>query len=223
MTGQDAVRSAEAFHARVDVTGVILSKLDGDARGGAALSAAYVTGRPVRFVGIGEKPTDFEVFDPGRMVGRILGMGDVLGLIEKAEEVIDRDQAEDLARRLRRNDLNLEDYRAQLAQVRKFGSLDQILSMIPGMGSVKGVDAEAGEREMRRAAAIIDSMTPLERREPSIIKGSRRKRIARGSGTRVEDVNRLLKQFAQARKLMKGLGGGRKAMRRLAAQMPSFR
>jgi signal recognition particle subunit SRP54 len=201
----------------------VLSKLDGDARGGAALSATAVTGCPVKFAGVGEKLDDLELFEPERMVSRILGMGDVLGLIAKAEESVDRERAEELARKLRKSQFNLEDYREQLTQIRKLGPLDQVLSMLPGAGSLKGVDTEAGEKEMRRSLAIIDSMTPKERREPSVINGSRRKRIARGSGTAVEDVNRLLKQYVQARKLMKSLGGGGKAMRRLAARMPQFR
>jgi signal recognition particle subunit SRP54 len=160
------------------------------------------------------------------MVSRILGMGDVLGLIERAEEVVDRDKAEEMLRKLRKSEFTLEDYREQLAQVRKMGPLDQVLAMIPGLGPVKNVDTEAGEREMRRAIAMIDSMTAGERRDPSVINGSRRKRIARGSGARVEDVNRLLKQFAQARKVMKTLssgGGGAQAMRRLAARLPQLR
>jgi signal recognition particle subunit SRP54 len=224
MTGQDAVRSAEEFQKRVGITGIVLTKLDGDARGGAALSAATVTGAPVKFAGVGERVEEFEPFQPERMVGRILGMGDVLGLIEKVEETVDREQAEDMVRRLRRNELTLDDYRQQLAQVKKMGSLDQVLGMIPGLGqAAKQVDTEAGEREMKRATAIIDSMTTQERREPSVINGSRRKRIARGSGTRVEDVNRLLRQFAQARKLMKQFGGGGKMMKRLAGRMPQFR
>jgi signal recognition particle subunit SRP54 len=225
MTGQDAVRSAEEFHRRVGLTGIVLTKLDDDARGGAALSAASVTGCPVKFAGVGERVDEFEPFQPERMVGRILGMGDVLGLIERAEETLDLAQAEDLARKLRRSEFTLEDYRDQLRQVRKMGPLDKVLSMVPGLGSaaLKDVDTEAGEREMSRALAIIDSMTPRERRDPGLINGSRRRRIAGGSGTRVEDVNRLLKQFAQARKLMKTLGGGKGAMRRLAAQLPQFR
>jgi signal recognition particle subunit SRP54 len=223
MTGQDAVRSAQEFEQRVGITGIVLTKLDGDARGGAALSAATATGRPVKFAGIGEKVDDFEPFDPSRMVSRILGMGDVLGLIERAEEVVDREKAEEMVRKLRRSEFTLEDFRDQMAQLRKMGPLDQVLSMIPGLGSMKGVDTQAGEDEIRRSVAIIDSMTPLERREPSVINGSRRKRIARGSGTGVDDVNRLLKQFVQARKLMKTLGGGGKAMKRLAARMPHFR
>jgi signal recognition particle subunit SRP54 len=178
----------------------------------------------VKFAGVGEKVAEFEPFRPDRMVGRILGMGDVLGLIERVEETVDREQAEEMVRKLRRSEFTLEDYRDQLKQLRKMGPLDQVLSMIPGLGgAAKGVDTEAGELEMKRAAAIIDSMTALERREPSVLNGSRRKRIARGSGTRVEDVNRLLKQFVQARKLMKTLGGGPRAMRRLAGRLPQFR
>jgi signal recognition particle subunit SRP54 len=223
LTGQDAVKSAEEFHRRIGITGIVLTKMDGDSRGGAALSAAAVTGCPVKFAGLGEKLDAFEPFQPSRMVGRILGMGDVLGLIAKAEETFDRESAEELVEKIRRNEFTLEDYRDQMAQLRKMGPLDQVLSMLPGMGSLKGVDVEAGEKDMRRAVAIIDSMTPVERRDPSLINGSRRKRIAKGSGNAVEDVNRLLKQFVQARKLMKGLGGGAKAMKRLAARMPQFR
>jgi signal recognition particle subunit SRP54 len=223
MTGQDAVRSAAEFHARVGITGIVLSKLDGDARGGAALSAAAVTGCPVKFVGLGEKVAALEPFDPARMVSRILGMGDVLGLIEKAEGLVDREQAEEMVRKLRRSEFTLQDYRDQLRQLGKMGPLDQVLSMVPGLGSMKNVDVDAGEREMKRAVAIIDSMTPTERRDPSVINGSRRKRIAKGSGHAVEDVNRLLKQFVQARKLMKGLSGGPKALRRFASRMPQFR
>ena len=223
MTGQDAVRSAEEFHRRVGVTGIILTKLDGDARGGAALSAAAVTGCPIKFAGVGEKVDALEAFQAERMVGRILGMGDVLGLIEKAEEFADEQKAEEVIRKLRRNEFTLEDYKEQLGQVRKMGPLEQVISMIPGLGSAaKDVDTEAGEREIKLAVAIIDSMTPHERREPSVLNGSRRKRIARGSGTRVEDVNRLLKQFVQARKLMKQFGAGGKMMKRLAGRLPQF-
>jgi signal recognition particle subunit SRP54 len=222
MTGQDAVRSAEEFNQRIGLTGIVLTKLDGDARGGAALSAAAVTGAPVKFAGVGERVDEFEPFQPERMVGRILGMGDVLGLIEKVEQTVDQEKAADLARRLRRAEFTLEDFRDQLVQVKKMGSLEQVLSMIPGLGgAAREVDTEAGEREMKRSAAIIDSMTPLERRDPSVVNGSRRKRIAKGSGTRVEDVNRLLKQFAQARKMMKqfgGAGGGKMMKRLMAAQ-----
>jgi signal recognition particle subunit SRP54 len=219
MTGQDAVRSAGEFERRVGISGIVLTKLDGDARGGAALSAAAVTGRAVKFAGVGEKPDDFEPFHPERMVSRILGMGDVLTLIERAEESLDRERAEELVLKLRRSEFTLEDYREQLSQLRRMGPLEQVLSMLPGAASLKGVDTEAGERELGRAMAIIDSMTVLERRNPSLINGSRRKRIARGSGTSVEDVNRLLRQFVLARKHLKSLGGGAKALRRLASRL----
>jgi signal recognition particle subunit SRP54 len=222
MTGQDAVRSAEEFERRVGLTGLVLTKLDGDARGGAALSAAAVTGRPVKFAAVGETIEDLEPFDAARMAGRILGLGDVLGLIEKAEEVVAREDALALARRLRRQEFTLEDYRDQLAQVRRMGPLEQVLGMIPGLGqALKDVDADRGEREIRRAVAMVDSMTPAERRDPSLVNGSRRKRIARGSGTSVEDVNRLLKQFVQARKLMKQFGslGQGRLLRRFAARL----
>ena len=172
---------------------------------------------------MGEKVDAFEPFDPARMVSRLLGMGDVLGLITRAEETVDREQAEAFAKKLRRAEFTLEDYRDQIKQLRKMGPLEQVLSMIPGVSGVKSADLERGEQEMKRTLAIIDSMTRQERELPSVINGSRRKRIARGSGTGVEDVNRLLKQFAQARKLMKGLGGGAAAMRKLASRMPHFR
>jgi signal recognition particle subunit SRP54 len=221
MTGQDAVRSAEEFHKKIGITGIVLSKLDGDARGGAALSAAAITGMPVKFAGVGERVDEFELFQPARMAGRILGMGDVFGLIEKAEQHVDREKAEEMVRKLRRSEFTLDDYKEQLGQVRKMGSLDQVLSMIPGIGSkAKDVDTAAGEKEMRRHVAIIDSMTAVERREPSVINGSRRKRIAKGSGTTVEDVNRLLKQYVQARKMMKQFSGGGKMLKKLAGRMP---
>jgi signal recognition particle subunit SRP54 len=223
LTGQDAVRSADEFQRKIGITGIVLTKLDGDSRGGAALSAAAVTGCPVKFAGLGETVDAFEPFQPARMVSRILGMGDVLGLIARAEETFEHETAEELARKIRRSEFSLEDYRDQMKQLRRMGPLDQVLSMMPGMGSLKGVDVDRGEDEMRRSIAIIDSMTPRERREPSVINGSRRKRIARGSGATVQDVNRLLRQFAQTRKLMKGLGSGSKAMRRLAARMPQMR
>ncbi len=226
MTGQDAVKSAEAFHQKIGITGIVLSKLDGDARGGAALSAAAVTGCPVKFAGLGEKVEALEPFAPARMVGRILGLGDVLGLIERVEGAVDRDQAEAMVRKLRRSEFTLEDYRDQLRQMRRLGKLEEVMAMIPGVGGMlKGANLEEGEREMKRAGAIIDSMTALERRDPSVISGSRRKRIALGSGTRVEDVNRLLRNFVQTRKAMKqmlGAGGGMKAMKRFAARMPQF-
>jgi signal recognition particle subunit SRP54 len=222
MTGQDAVRSADEFQKKVGITGIVLTKLDGDARGGAALSAAAITGCPVKFAGVGERVEEFEAFQPDRMVGRILGMGDLLGLIEKAEEVVDREQAEKQVRGLLRGQFTLEDYREQLAQVRKMGPLQQVLSMIPGLGNMaKDVDHEAGEKELKRTAAIIDSMTPRERRDPSVINGSRRRRIAKGSGTNVEDVNRVLKNYAQARKLMKQMGGGAKMLKKLGLRLPA--
>ncbi len=227
MTGQDAVRSADEFHQRIGTTGIVLTKLDGDARGGAALSAASVTGCPIKFAGVGERVDELEPFQAERMVGRILGMGDVLGLIEKAEQVVDREKAEEQVRKLRRGEFTLEDYRDQLSQVRKLGPLESVLSMIPGLGqAAKDVDTQQGERDLKHALAIIDSMTPLERREPSVMNGSRRKRIAKGSGTHVEDVNRVIKQFVQARKLMKQFGGGgaTKMMKRLmGGRMAQFR
>jgi signal recognition particle subunit SRP54 len=177
----------------------------------------------VKFAGTGEKVDAFEPFDPARMVARLLGMGDVLGLIARAEETVERGEAEALARKLRRAEFTLEDYRDQIKQLRKLGPLDQVLSMLPGAGALKGTDVERGEQELRRTVAIIDSMTPQERADSGLVNGSRRKRIAKGSGCSVEDVNRLLKQFAQARKLMKGLGSGAKAMKRLAGRMPQFR
>jgi signal recognition particle subunit SRP54 len=221
MTGQDAVRSADEFQKKVGITGIVLTKLDGDARGGAPQSVAAVTGSPVKFAGLGERVEEFEPFHPERMVGRILGMGDILGLIEKAEETIDREQAEKTVKGLLRGQFTLEDYREQLAQVRKMGPLQQVLSMIPGLGNMaRDVDHEAGEAELKRTAAIIDSMTPRERRDPSVINGSRRRRIAKGSGTRVEDVNRVLKNYAQARKLMKQMGGGAKMLKKLGLRLP---
>jgi signal recognition particle subunit SRP54 len=223
MTGQDAVRSAAEFRRRTQVTGIVLTKLDGDARGGAALSIAAVAGVPIKFAGVGERLEDFEPFQAERMVSRILGMGDILSLIERAEETVDREQAEELVRKLRRSEFSLDDYRSQLAQVKRLGPLDKVLSMVPGLGAAaKDVDVDAGERELKRATAILDSMTAEERRNPSVLNGSRRKRIARGSGTRVEDVNRLLKQFAQTRRIMQSVGGGQKAMRRMAERLRPF-
>jgi signal recognition particle subunit SRP54 len=219
MTGQDAVRSASEFRRQVELTGIVLTKLDGDARGGAALSIAAVAGAPIKFVGVGERIEDFEPFQPERMVSRILGMGDILTLIERAEETVDRSKAEELARKIRRSEFTLEDFRDQLSQIRRLGPMDRVLSMIPGVGSLKGFDSDAGERDMRRSVAILDSMTPEERRDPAILNGSRRKRIARGSGTRVEDVNRLIKQYVQTRKLMKSVGGSERAMKRMAGRL----
>jgi signal recognition particle subunit SRP54 len=203
MTGQDALTSASAFHSQIGITGIVLTKLDGDARGGAALSAAAVTGTPIRFAGTGEKPEDFELFDPSRMAGRILGMGDVMGLIEKVEESIDPKKAAELAGKMAKNEFSLDDYRDQLKQVSKMGKIGDLVRMIPGVPKVDDAQMAQGEGEMRKFVAILDSMTKQEREHPEIISGSRRKRMASGSGTKVEDVNRLIKQYEQTRKMMK--------------------
>ncbi len=208
MTGQDAVTVARAFNEGVGFDGVILTKLDGDARGGAALSIQAVTGRPVKLVGVGEKLDALEVFHPDRMASRILGMGDVLSLIEKAQQAFDEEQAAALERKLRRNQFTLEDFRDQLQQVKKLGSLESILSMIPGFSRLKGAGVRIDERELVRVEAIINSMTPQERRNHAILNGSRRKRIARGSGTTVEEVNRLIKRYLEARKMISRLSRG---------------
>ncbi|RMG90673.1 MAG: signal recognition particle protein [Candidatus Dadabacteria bacterium] len=204
MTGQDAVNVAKAFDEAVGITGVVLTKADGDARGGAALSIQAVTKRPIKLVGVGEKLDALEVFHPERMASRILGMGDVLSLIEKAEQAIDEDSARDLEEKLRKNRFTLEDFRDQLRMLRKLGSLEDLLKMVPGMGQMKNLQVD--ERELVRVIAIIDSMTPEERRKPEILNASRRRRIARGSGTRVEDVNRLIRRYQDARKMMKRMG-----------------
>lgn len=203
MTGQEAVRVAEEFAREVDLTGVVLTKLDGDTRGGAALSVASVTGKPIKFACVGEKVDDLEAFYPDRMASRILGMGDVLSLIEKAQETIDAKTAQELERKIRRESFTLEDFLGELQRLRKMGPLDQVLGMIPGV-KIRGVaGGDAGEKELRKIEAIIRSMTPEERRDPHIIDGSRRRRIAAGSGTLVQDVNRLLNQFQEMRKMMK--------------------
>jgi signal recognition particle subunit SRP54 len=209
MTGQDAVKSAQEFHTQLGLTGVILTKMDGDARGGAALSIKTVTGQPVKFVGVGEKPDALEPFYPDRLVSRILGMGDVLSLIEKAQEAIDQEQAVELEKKLREDTFTLEDFRDQLRQMRKLGPLEQILGMLPQMGPFKDLNKfKVDEKELLHIEAIINSMTPRERAHHQIINGSRRKRIARGSGTSVQKVNQLLKQYVQARKMMKQMSGG---------------
>jgi signal recognition particle subunit SRP54 len=208
MTGQDAVNVAEQFAEAVQFDGVVMTKLDGDARGGAALSVKAVTGKPILFASIGEKLDQFERFHPERMAQRILGMGDVLSLIEKAERQFDEDEAKELERKLRRNEFTLEDFLSQLRQIRKMGPLTSLLGMIPGVGAqMKNIKVD--ERDMDRIAAIILSMTPEERRRPEIIKGSRRLRIAKGSGTNVQAVNQLIKQFGQMRKVMQQIGKGR--------------
>src|SRR5437773_7426870 len=209
MTGQDAIKSAGEFNRRVGVTGVVLTKLDGDARGGAALSVVSVVGVPIAFVGSGEQLTDLELFHPDRIVSRMLGMGDVLSLIEKAEQAIDQDEAADLEEKLRKNEFTLDDFRKQLNTIRRMGPLESILGMIPGLGNLKQVaDNKPDEKQMGRVEAIISSMTPEERRNDRIINGSRRKRIAKGSGTTVEEVNRLLKQFTEMRKVLAMMSQG---------------
>jgi signal recognition particle subunit SRP54 len=209
MTGQDAVNVAEQFAQAVDFDGVVMTKLDGDARGGAALSAKAVTGKPILFAGVGEKLDQLERFHPERMAQRILGMGDVMSLIEKAERQYDEDEAKELERKLRRNEFTLEDFLNQLKTLRKMGPLQSILGMLPGLSGSQLSQMKVDEREIDRVEAIILSMTPEERRRPELIKGSRRLRIAKGSGTNVQAVNQLVKQFDQMRKLMRQLGRGK--------------
>jgi signal recognition particle subunit SRP54 len=209
MTGQDAVKSADEFHKRLGITGVILTKMDGDARGGAALSIRSITNQPLKFVGVGEKFDALEPFHPERVAQRILGMGDMLSLIEKVEENIDQKQAEEMQRKLLDDEFTLDDFRDQLRQIRKLGPLESILGMMPNIGPIKQLkDVKVDEGELTRVVAIIDSMTPKERHNHMIINGARRRRIAKGSGTSVQEVNSLLKQYAQARKMMKSLSGG---------------
>jgi len=209
MTGQEAVNIAEKFNASVGFDGVVLTKIDGDARGGAALSVRAVTGKPLKFVGVGEKLDALEPFYPDRMASRILGMGDVVSLIEKAQETVDQEEALKLAKKLKKNSFDLEDFQNQLRQVKKLGGLESIMGMIPGMGKMKLPDAQLNEKELTKVDAIISSMTPKERTEYTIINGDRRARIAKGSGTQVQDVNRLLKQFAEMRKMMKSMSSGK--------------
>jgi signal recognition particle subunit SRP54 len=214
MTGQDAVAVAQAFAAAVPVTGLILTKIDGDARGGAALSISAVTGVPVKFLGTGEKTDALEAFHADRLAGRILGMGDILTLVERAQEVVDHKQAAKMEEKLRKASFTLEDMLDQLQQVQKMGPLGQIMSMIPGMGGMANEAQAAVDRgDLKRVEAIIRAMTPTERRDPTVLNGSRRRRIASGSGTTLTDVNRLVKQFSEMQKLMKQLagGGGRRA------------
>jgi signal recognition particle subunit SRP54 len=209
MTGQDAIKSAGEFNRRVGVTGVVLTKLDGDARGGAALSVVSVVGVPIAFVGSGERLEDLELFHPDRIVSRMLGMGDVLTLIEKAEQAVDEDEAEALEEKLRKNQFTLDDFRSQLKTIKRMGPLESILGMIPGLGNLKQLaDAKPDEKQLGRVEAIISSMTAAERRDHTVINGSRRKRIAKGSGTSVEEVNRLLKQFNEMRKVLGMMAGG---------------
>jgi signal recognition particle subunit SRP54 len=222
MTGQEAVAVAQAFVAAVPVTGLILTKIDGDARGGAALSISAVTGVPVKFLGTSEKTDGLEVFYPDRLAGRILGMGDILTLVERAQETFDTNHAAKLEEKLRKNSFTLEDMLEQLQQVQKMGPLGQIMSMIPGMGSMAGEAQAAVDRgDLKRTEAIIRAMTPVERRDPTVLNASRRRRIAAGSGTTLPDVNRLVKQFAEMQKVMKqlsGAGGRRAAMSALSGR-----
>jgi signal recognition particle subunit SRP54 len=213
MTGQEAVAVASAFKEAVPLTGLVLTKIDGDARGGAALSISAVTGLAVKFIGTGEKTDALEVFHPDRLAGRILGMGDVLSLVERAQEVVDEKQAARMEEKLRKAQFTLEDFLEQIQQVQKMGPMGQLMSMIPGMGGMANQAQEAVDRgDLRRVEAIIRAMTPRERRDPTIINGSRRRRIAAGSGTATTDINRLIKQHAELQKLMKQLaGGGRRA------------
>jgi signal recognition particle subunit SRP54 len=210
MTGQDAVTAAEAFNARLGITGVVLTKMDGDARGGAALSIRAVTGAPVKYVGTGEKLSDLEVFHPDRVAGRILGMGDMLTLIERAQSVTTAEEAEALARKMRKTGFTLEDFRVQMRRVKQMGSLESVLKLIPGMGDLREKLAGAAlpEKEFSRVEAVINSMTVQERMTPDILNGSRRARIARGSGTSVQEVNRLLRDFERMRRMMKSMMGG---------------
>jgi signal recognition particle subunit SRP54 len=206
MVGQDAVKSAQEFHERLGATGVVLTKLDGDARGGAALSIRHVTGQPIKFIGVGEKYDALEVFYPDRIVSRILGMGDILSLIERAEEKIDKQKALEVHQKLQSNSFTLSDFRDQLAQMRSLGPLDQMLGMLPKVGMLKNIGkVQVDEKEIIRIEAIINSMTEKERRRHDIINGKRRKRIARGSGTTVQQVNQVLKQYVQMRKMMKSM------------------
>jgi len=225
MTGQDAVKSAGEFHHRMGVSGVVLTKMDGDARGGAALSVVGVVGVPIAFVGVGERVQDLEAFQADRLVSRMLGMGDVLSLIERAEEAID-DESRAKLEQTRLDDFTLEDFRDQLRTIRKMGPLEQVLGMIPGMGALKQLNeqrAQVDEKQVGRVEAIINSMTIAERRNHALINGSRRKRIAKGSGTSVEDVNRVLKQFVEMRKMLKTMGGmaggGLKGQRRMMGML----
>ncbi len=209
MTGQDAVNIAESFNNTLDIGGVVLTKMDGDARGGAAISIKSITDKPIKFIGVGEKLSDLEPFHPDRMSSRILGMGDVLTMIEKAQETVDEKKAAELEKKLRKSQFTLEDFRDQMTQIRKMGSLSDMLNMIPGMGQNKHLkNLEVDDKELIKIEAIINSMTPQERRQHTLIKGSRRKRIAKGSGTSVQDINKLLKNYAQVVKMIQQINKG---------------
>jgi signal recognition particle subunit SRP54 len=221
MTGQDAVNAAVGFNDALGVDGVIMTKLDGDSRGGAALSTKSVTGKPIKFVGVGEKLDALEPFHPDRMASRILGMGDVLSLIEKVEQEYDDEKAEALERKMRKNEFTLEDFLDQMGQIKKMGGLSNLLGMLPGAGKVKDDELEQGERDLIRMEAVMRSMTKAERRDPTILNASRRKRIAAGAGQPVSIVNTLIKRYEESRKLMKQYMGGGKRMRRMP-NMPNM-
>jgi signal recognition particle subunit SRP54 len=219
MTGQDAVNIAKSFNDTLDIGGVVLTKMDGDARGGAALSIKSITDKPIKFIGVGEKLSDLEPFHPDRMASRILGMGDVLTIIEKAQAVVDEKKAVELEKKLRKNAFTLEDFRDQMVQIRKMGSMSELIKMIPGMSKMKQLkNMEVDDKELVKIEAIINSMTPQERRQHTLIKGSRRKRIAKGSGTSVQDINKLLKNYTQVMKMIKNINKG--GMRGMG--IPSF-
>jgi len=223
MTGQDAVQVAESFHKQVGLTGLILTKIDGDARGGAAISIRSVTGVPIKFLGTGEKTSDLEKFHPDRMASRILGMGDVLTLIERAESALDQEKAQRAGERLLSGDFNLEDFLEQLGEVKKLGPMNQLLEMVPGMAKVsRDISPDVTDQQLQRIEAIINSMTFTERRNPKVLNASRKRRVARGSGTSVQEVNQLLAQFRQMQRMMKQLSGG-KGQRALANMLGGFR
>jgi signal recognition particle subunit SRP54 len=226
MTGQDAVRSAEEFHKKLSLTGVVLTKMDGDARGGAALSIRQVTGQPIKFIGVGEKYDAFEPFHPDRIVSRILGMGDILSLIERAESQIDKKKAEEMAKKALTGDgFSLEDFRDQLRQVKKMGSIKNLMGMLPSIGPFSGLQKAADqvdEKQINRVEAIINSMTSHERNHHEVINGSRRKRIARGSGATVQEVNNLLRQYAQMKKMFKQMGKPSFARRMAGMKLPGM-
>jgi signal recognition particle subunit SRP54 len=221
MTGQDAVNIAKSFNDALDIGGVVLTKMDGDARGGAAISIKSITDKPIKFIGVGETLRDLEPFHPDRMSSRILGMGDVLTMIEKAQSVVDEKKAAELEKKLRKSEFTLEDFRDQMVQIRKMGSLSDLIKMIPGMGNVKQLkNLEVDDRELVRIEAIINSMTPQERQQHTLVKGSRRKRIAKGSGTSVQDINKLLKNYTQVMKVIKQINKG--GMRGIGRNMLPF-
>lgn len=224
MTGQDAVNVAESFNNKLDISGVILTKLDGDARGGAALSVRYITGKPIKFAGVGEKLTDIEVFHPDRMASRILGMGDVLSLIEKAQENIDEKKALELTKKMMKQEFTFDDFLEQMQQMKKMGSLTDIMGMIPGVDAKALKDVKIDDKEIAHVEAIIKSMTKDERRNPALLKsGSRRKRIALGSGTKIQDVNRVIKQFEEGQKMMKQMSGMMKNPKKKRFNLPFMR